>query len=244
MSPSAREQRLAHRAQRQTGVREREARIGRHRGELARQDGVERGQPVVAEQLAIALGRVLQPVVLGLLGQLDQAGRERHRLGRYGAAGIEMEPAHFLAQGVHVGIGVAELAESLVHAEHRVLRERDAGGMAGAHQLVQLDQRLVDARRKARRAAPGDLARRLRHRGQALAHRDGVDGADREGDLDVQAVVRRGGVAREAVGHECQASTLAPRATSRLSYEQRFPSDHGRPRYLVTIVPAYRGEIS
>ena len=88
--------------------------------------------------------------------------------------------------------------------------ERDAGGMAGGHELVQL-ARACSWMRAAKRGgpAPGDLARRLVDGGQALADRDGIDGADRRtSHLHVEAVV---GVAGRAgrVRHECQASTLA-----------------------------------
>ena len=203
-------ERLAHRAQRQADVRERGLRVGRHRVELARQDRVERGKPVVAEQIAVALGRVLHPVALGLLGQLDQPGCERLGPGRHGMAGGQVQLAHLDPQRIHVGIGGAELAERLVDAEDRVLGQRDTRRMRGAHELVQLGERLVDPRGEARGAAPGGLTRRLRDRGQALADRDGVHRADGEGDLDIEPVARRPG-AELVVGHRRQASTLAPR---------------------------------
>ena len=73
--------------------------------ELARQDRVERGETVVAEQVAVALGRVVHPVALGLLGQLDEPGGERLGLGRHGVAGGQVQLAHLFAQRVHVGVG-------------------------------------------------------------------------------------------------------------------------------------------
>ena len=72
--------------------------------ELARQDGVERGQAAVAEHVAVALGRVLHPVVLGALCELDQTGCKRLGLGRHGPARGQVQRAHILAQGIHVGI--------------------------------------------------------------------------------------------------------------------------------------------
>ena len=220
---------------------ERRGRAGRQVVELAGEDGVERRETLVSEHVAIALRRVLHPVALGLLGQVDEPGGERLGLGRDGAAGREMELAHLDAQRIHVGIGGAELAERLVDAEDCVLGERDAARMALAHELVQLDERLVDARGKARRAAPGGLARGLRDGREALAHRDGVDRADGERDLHVEPIARRPR-AREVVRHRRQASTLAPRGVRDCGTCSGFRAAI-QARYLVTIVFAPRPEI-
>ena len=147
---------------------------------------IERGEALVSEHVAIALRRVLHPVALGLLGQLDEPGGERLGLGRHGLAGVEVQLAHLDPQRIHVRIGRAELPERLVDAEDRVLRERDAARMGGRDELVQLDERLVDAGGEARRSAPRGLARRLRDRREALPHGDGVDRADGEGNLHVE----------------------------------------------------------
>ena len=80
------------------------ARVGRHRVELARQDRVERGEAAVAEHVAIALRRILHPVALGALGELDEPRGQRLGLGRHGAAGGQVQLAHILAQRIHVGI--------------------------------------------------------------------------------------------------------------------------------------------
>ena len=163
-------------------------------------------------------------------------GRRAPRLGRRGLAGGQVQLAHFDTQRVHVGIGRAELAERLVDAEDGVLGERDARRMRSANELVQLGERLVDARGKPRGTAPGGLAGGLRDRRQALADRDGVHRAHGERDLDIEPLTRRPG-ARRLVGHRRQASTL----TQRNDHNSRTCSDFPtamQARYLVTIVSA------
>ncbi len=219
-------ERLAHGAQRQSRMRERDARIGRHRAELARQDRVERREPRVAEQRPVALRRVVHPLVVGLLGQLDEPRGERLGLGRHGTAGVEMETANLLAQRVHVGIGRAELAERLVDAEDRVLGERDAAAGRGSTTSSCSSTR-VSWMRAAKRAGP-----------RQATSRDGLVTAVRplrtvtastvltdSDDLHVEAVAARRG-ARGVVGHGRQASTLAPREDRDCVYEQRFSGSH------------------
>ena len=131
-----------------------------------------------------------------------------------------MQRADILAQGFHVGIAGAELAERLVDAENRVLGQRDAAGMACGHELVQQHERVLDARGEARRAAPGGLARGLADGGQALADGHDIDGADGRGHLHVEAVGRNGSPRR--VCHECSASELARREDRKVVQSSDF----------------------
>ena len=97
-------ERLAHRPQCQARMREREPRAGRHLPELACEDLVERSEAAVAECIAIALRRILHPVALGPLCELDEPRGQRLGLGRHGEAGGQVQLAHLLAQPIHVGI--------------------------------------------------------------------------------------------------------------------------------------------
>ena len=200
---------LAHGPQGQARMRERDGRVQRHGIELARQDGVERGQAAVAEHVAVALRSILHPVALGALGELDQPGCKRLGLGRHGTARRQVQRPDILTQGFHVGIAGAELAERLVDAENRVLGQRDAAGVACGHELVQQDERLLDARGEPRGAAPGGLARGLANGGQSLADGHDIDRADGRGHLHVEAVGRDGSPGR--VCHERSASEVARR---------------------------------
>ena len=82
--------------------------------------------------------------------------------------------------------------------------------MTSGHELVQQDERLLDARGEARGPAPGSFARRLGDRGQTLADRHHIDRPDRCRDLHVEAVGRADTPGRR-FGHGRSASQLARR---------------------------------
>ena len=200
------------------------ARVGRHRVELARQDRVERGQARVAEHVAVALRRVLHPVALGPLGELDQPGGERLGLGRHGRQASRCRPRTSSRRASMSGspalnwpsaLSTQRIACSVSETQPGWRRRRArAAGRA-----------TPGCARRSARPAPGGLARGLGDRGQALAHGHDVDRAD-GGETctsrrSIEIAVRGERRSRALSGQ------ARPARRPRIRHEQRFPCVHG-----------------